>query len=1036
LGSHVGRSRRGVPFWLLYAVVGLVLTLLFFGLPHLHLLLWTALGLSSVVATVVAVILYRPRHVVAWCLLACAALSFIAGDTAYNVLTLYLGQVNPFPSIADGFYLLTYPLFAAGFVGFLHGRSSNSDRAGLIDALIITTALGLLSWVYLVVPSFQAPGLTQTQRFISVAYPLGDVLILAMLARLIGDHGLRARSMQFLVLGAVGLMVSDVLYGLILLHGVWNVGGPVDLGWAIFYVAWGCAALHPSMRGIGTRPARRGVRRNSLRVSLLALAGLVGPVVLFAKSRTDEPVPSGAVALFSAVLFGLVVARMWVILDEHQQSVHRERILRSTGEALVAAQGLPDIYAAALAGVGSLIGSTGVSHVAIFGPDDQGLRCVAGSDARIDPARRRQMWAAAGAGGSLNDTGTVSVTPLQYDLDHVGMLVVESSPPLGSDQHGALATLAAQVVLAVVSARLSEDLRRRQSAERFRGILQNASDIVVLVDAGGEIIYVTPSFGRNLGCAVEAALGTPLTEFLHDDAAVEAVELFAGFASGAPQRRTVSDWHLRHRDGHLVAFEVLSHNLLEDSLVGGIVLTMRDVSERRALEGQLKHQAFHDALTGLPNRALFRDRAEHALARTSRLASLLAMLMLDLDDFKNVNDTLGHAAGDDLLEQVAVRLQAQARSGATVSRFGGDEFAVLVEDLADVAEAEAFATRAIECFDLPFTVLGEDLLVGASIGLVVTGGEDIDLAEMLRCADLALYSAKELGKGQVTLYHGDLRTRMLDRLARRSDLERAMRAQEFVLHYQPIVSLRTREIVGCEALVRWAHPSGVLIGPMDFIGLAEETGLIVELGRWVLDRACAQLRTWIDLGLPGVRMSVNVSARQLDEAGYLDEVTAALARHRISPGLLVLELTESIFALNAPAVSERLRRIRDLGVRVAMDDFGTGYSSLAYLQHFQLDVLKIDRSFVTGLGDDNPDGRALVSAIVALAGSLRLEVVAEGIELVGQRDELVAMGCGLGQGFLYAKPVEPDEFTRWLASAAELGPPDRETPALGGGPQS
>lgn len=233
-----------------------------------------------------------------------------------------------------------------------------------------------------------------------------------------------------------------------------------------------------------------------------------------------------------------------------------------------------------------------------------------------------------------------------------------------------------------------------------------------------------------------------------------------------------------------------------------------------------------------------------------------------------------------------------------------------------------------------------------------------------------------------------------------------------MLHYQPIVSLCTGKIVGCEALVRWAHPSGVLIAPMEFIGLAEETGLIVELGRWVLDQACAQLRSWVDLGHPDLRMSINVSARQLDEANFLDEVTTVLARHRVSPGQLVLELTESLFALNEPAVSDRLRRIRDLGVRIAMDDFGTGYSSLAYLQQFQLDVLKIDRSFVTGLSDDNPDAQALVSAIIALARSLRLE--------------LSSIGCGLGQGYLYAKAVEPDEFTGWLADAAELGPPGNE----------
>jgi len=638
--------------------------------------------------------------------------------------------------------------------------------------------------------------------------------------------------------------------------------------------------------------------------------------------------------------------------------------------------------------------------------------------------RHEQLWQAAAVGGKLNAAGTVSVTPLRYDLEERGMLVVESLAPLTLDQHGALSTLAAQVALAVESANLADDLRQRRSEERFRAILENTSDIIVIVNSGGEITNCTPSLARNVGRSEEDLVGRTMAEFLQLDDAAEATALFANSADGTTQAQAITDWRLLRRDGSLMAFEVLINNLIADSRVGGIVLTMRDVSERRALEVQLNHQAFHDRLTGLPNRALFQDRAEHALARTARLGTIVAMLMLDLDDFKIVNDTRGHAAGDELLLEVAARLQSTLRSGATISRFGGDEFAILVEDLRDLPQAESFAKRVMDHFAAPFTVQGEDLTVGVSVGLVLTGGglDWLDMIEQMRCADLALYAAKERGKNQVVLYHPELNTRMMDRLSRRADLQRAIVANEFVLHYQPIVSIDTGKIVSCEALVRWQHPTRGLVPPLEFVELAEETGLIVELGRWVLDQACSQMRSWAEAGHTGIHVSVNVSARELQETTFLDGVHAALLRHQVRPGQLVLELTESIFATDAPTISKQLRALRNVGIRIAMDDFGTGYSSLSYLQKFPIDILKIDKSFVDGLGEGSLDGSALVNAIISLAQALRLQVVAEGIERSKQLDELWAMGCTLGQGYLYAKPVAAAEMGALLSSSLRLGP--------------
>ena len=591
-------------------------------------------------ATVTGVIRNKPRLGIAWYLLAAALFSFIAGDTTYNVLTQFFHEVNPFPSLADLFYLLTYPLFAAGIFLLIRSRSSRRDRAALIDAVIITTGLGLLSWVYLVVPNFQADGLSVIPRLISVAYPLGDVLILAMLARLVGDGGLRIRSMQFLVLGAAGLMVADVLYGLIQLNGHWNVGGPVDAGWIFFYVAWGCAALHPSMVRLSEIVPRRAVQMGRARLALLTSISLIAPAV---QAVTGDSVHAATVALFSAALFLLVIARLWGILNVHQQSVQRERSLRSASGALVSAQGLREIYQVALYGVRSLAGDTAVTKASIYVRRGEDIDCVASSDGSLDVTGQSDRLNAVGDGGYLSTDGTLSVSPVGSEREDQGMLVVETRQAMTLDQHGALSTLAAQVALAVESANLAEDLRERRSEERFRGILQNTSDIIVIVNAAGEITYSTPSLARNLGRRAEEILGRNLAGFVHDHDAAEAIALFTASAAGMTQTQAVADWRLRHRDGSLVAFEVLSNNLLNDPRVGGIVLTMRDVSERRALEGQLKHQAFHDALTGLANRALFQDRAEHALARTLRLNTMVAMVMLDIDDFKVVNDTRGHA---------------------------------------------------------------------------------------------------------------------------------------------------------------------------------------------------------------------------------------------------------------------------------------------------------------------------------------------------------------------------------------------------------
>jgi diguanylate cyclase (GGDEF)-like protein/PAS domain S-box-containing protein len=573
--------------------------------------------------------------------------------------------------------------------------------------------------------------------------------------------------------------------------------------------------------------------------------------------------------------------------------------------------------------------------------------------------------------------------------------------------------------------RQTADVLERYGEGQFRSLIQNASDVILVVDEAGRIRYATPSLGGAIDRPVADVLGKLLSDLLHEDDVADAADVLDGLTVRTPDVRSVADWRLRHADGSYRSFEVLSNNLLGDPSVAGIVLTMRDVSERRALEQQITHQAFHDSLTGLPNRVLFRDRAEQALARAARLGTLVAIVIIDLDDFKDINDTRGHAAGDELLAGVARRLAQNLRAGGTVARLGGDEFAILVEDIANGTEAAGFAPRVLAPFSAPFAVQDEEMLASASAGLVLTNGigtGDADLPGLLRCADLALYAAKGQGKGQLVRYDARLHERMADRLALRSELQHALEANEFFLEYQPIVAIDSGQILGAEALVRWQHPTRGAVAPLEFIDLAESTGLIVPLGRWVLDQACAQARIWLDGGLDGFGVSVNVSGRQLQEAGFVDEVRSALTRHRLPSGVLALELTESVLVYDGSTVPARLAALKDLGLKIAVDNFGTGFSSLAYLTRFPIDTLKVDKSFVDGLGTDHSEDGIVAHAIVSLARTLRLQVVAEGIERDRHRDELWSLGCGQGQGYLYSKAVTAEQLSALVSQARYLGP--------------
>jgi diguanylate cyclase (GGDEF)-like protein/PAS domain S-box-containing protein len=428
-----------------------------------------------------------------------------------------------------------------------------------------------------------------------------------------------------------------------------------------------------------------------------------------------------------------------------------------------------------------------------------------------------------------------------------------------------------------------------------------------------------------------------------------------------------------------------------------------DITERREIEEQLVQQALHDRLTGLPNRALFVDRLGQALEALPRMHGALAVLFIDLDRFKVINDSLGHEAGDAVLSELARRLTAAMRPGDTVARFGGDEFVVLCEGLDHPAEAVVIAQRLHQDLSLPVSFQGSELVVTVSTGIAMTTSEGTLPSDLLRDADAAMYRAKQDGRARSVVFADAMRAQALGRLDTEMELRRALGDGDLRLLYQPLVELDRGEVVGAEALVRWQHATRGLIGPNEFITIAEETGLVVPLGEWVLEEACRQLACWQRQGR-NLSMAVNLSGLQIVQPDFAQQVAAILQRTGVDSSALTLEITESVLMRDAEETMEVLRALKQLGVQLSVDDFGTGYSSLSYLKRFPVDVLKIDRSFVDGLADD-PDDVAIVQAILALAASLGMSVVAEGVETRAQLEVLKGLGCTRAQGFAFSRPV-------------------------------
>jgi diguanylate cyclase (GGDEF)-like protein/PAS domain S-box-containing protein len=1025
-GGDVSSRRLMASYW---ACMGL-LVCAYYAFASLHMIFWSAIGLTGAAGIVAGVARNRPRRRAPWLLVCAALVTFTAGDAAYLVLTDVMGQVNPFPSIADVFNLAMYALLTAGLL-VLPRSATGRDRAGFIDVLVITAGLGLLMWIFLISPYVGDSSLGVLEKATSIAYPLFDIVVLAAGVRLVTAVP-RCPAVVLLAVGGVALLATDIVYGLSQLYGSWTMGSPVDAGWIVVYTTWGAAALHPSMVLLTEPRVVRESRVTATRLVVLGLSALIAPVVLVVEGRDGTVKDAHIIAVMSALIFGLVMLRLAGVVRAHSQAMTRERGLREASAAMVSATDSDMVAQAAREAVAKLL-PVRVRHEVLLLIDDSGgsnrvypppgrpratgTEAVPGDPraARyVDVARLPEPLAARMAGLDIALVHPLVVIDRPADNPHIGDLLVGAEESGLVAIEGAVGALASQSALAIERITLNNEIARRRSDEYFRTLVQNSSDVILIVNDDDRVRYASPSAAILFGdVELTGRLLSAVVEPQHRESAHQVLALAREGHDGAG----IIDWSVRGSGG-VVQVEVSCRDLRDDPTVDGLVVTLRDVTERRRLERELTHRAYHDSLTGLANRVLFADRVQEATLHAHHSGAVVGVLFIDLDDFKEVNDTLGHEIGDQLLAAVGHRLSGALRGNDMAARLGGDEFAILIEQTRDPEDIEQIAERIVKTLAEPIVLAGHLVSGSASLG-VATTIEAAEGTDLLRQADLALYVAKGAGKGRWRRYQPALHTALVQRLELRSALDQALADGAFRLQYQPIVTLVDGRTVGFEALMRWHHPTRGLILPGDFIDVAEDSGLIVPIGDWVLERAVGDAVRWMRAApRTPAYLSINVSARQFRTPGFVDKIRQELIVAGLPPRRLMLEITESLLLRDDEQIWSDLSALRDIGVRVAIDDFGTGYSSLSHLRQVPVDVIKIDKSFIDTMSVSEQQ-RALVEGIVRLAHTLGLEVVAEGVQRSGDRELLVRVGCRLGQGFLFASPMDEPDVVEWLRRTPE-----------------
>ncbi|MDQ8044750.1 MAG: EAL domain-containing protein [Solirubrobacteraceae bacterium] len=1066
------------------AASGLALIAYFFLSPAAADYGYDAFGVASVAAILWSVARGRlTRGRTAWILFALANACWVVGDLLFNVVAKPGGEV-PFPCVADCFYLLGYPFLAAAIVLAARLRGPRRDLLSVLDGVMVALAAAIPVYVLWIAPAVRGSGLSTFAQVISVAYPAMDLLVIVAMVRFgLGSGRWNVAAVLFAV-GLVLSTISDVAYNVALLHESYAMPSPIDAGWLLAYALWGTAALHPSARTLMDAGQRKyGV---SLRSRLwIVVAIVVMPLSVIAWSYVQGTNLSvGAVLVPIALIAFAMALRLRLLASRGTVAWRGPALLTAAGMMIIAvAIGLTELHAstqrqartnaflveqlgsteqidtiavrAAGGDAGSIVyldgaliaapsqlkaaeddyslAATPTERTRLIGLGQRYLRMLGAEAVLIHTGR----WKAA---VHLNETAVK-----QAHDDLVGATrALSAHYRVRADQNAKMGRIGTVVLLLLALLLLTGLLLRYGSAtraaqavaergkisaeneRRFRALIGGSADILIVLDEDSVVLDHHETAEHVLGYDDGSLAGTRLVDLLEPEQASHTLAVLAALVGRDSAGDTIA-WQLRRADGSVMEAEASIVNHVDDPLIGGFVVNVRDVTERKVLEAELEHRSFHDPLTGLANRGLLADRVRQAIGRSARDPQPHALLLLDIDDFKAVNDSLGHRMGDELVRQIAQRLSPYVRAHDTLARVGGDEFALLVEDLTADGDALGLAERLVEVLSEPVDLDGHPYTIHVSIGVAVADGSGAgstgeQASMLLRNAELAMYEAKRSGGSTIEVFAARMHDAVTKRLELKAELELALQRDEFSLVYQPIVDVAQRRIAGYEALVRWIHPERGMVSPADFIPIAEQTGLIVDLGTWVLREACRQLAEWQPGWTEERYVSVNVAGQQLQRDDFGVQVRAALSASGLPPHQLLLEMTESSLIADTEGSERTINELRRLGVRLAIDDFGTGYSSLSYLHRFSVDVLKIDKAFIDNITVDGP-GNALVDAIVNMAGSLQLKVVAEGIEEPEQVEALALMRCELGQGYHYSRPLPVGEVPAFELAPGPAAPP-------------
>jgi diguanylate cyclase (GGDEF)-like protein/PAS domain S-box-containing protein len=994
--------------------------------PELASAFFPLFALVSAVAVVIGIRAHRPSGRT-WYLFAAALGMFAFGDFLWDTYPTLGGMSLPFPSVADLFFLSAYPFLGLALVSLNRERRAFRDWESIIDAVIVAAAAIIVAWPTLIHPLLHAGVETPFQLLVSIMYPAMDIFALSIAVRCLLALGRRTPSDILLFTGLALLFATDAFYYSATAEEALVTSPWLHLIRIVSSLMVGAAALHPSMTASGPHLDAVPSSLTTTRLLMLVIVSLLGPLVFFLQWMRDGTTQHLWILVLASVGMSLLVfLRLAINADRLKRTVEtlgaRSRALADSEKRKAA------ILESAL---DCIISADAEGRIIEFNPAAEetfGFEQAEVLGRRLDetiiPTRHREAhrrglerYMAGGGGGMIGNR--IEIEALRADGSEFPVELA-----IAAARQDEVLTFTAH--LRDISARRSFESRLRDAEAEYRNLVERLPAVVYSAEVGeeGRWHYVSPQIEALLGFSPEEWKADPSLWFRHihpeDRSSVMSEEGRALVVNTA----FVSEYRMLTREGQEIwvsdeAIPVTSSGSGPTRVQGILV----DISERKRLQGQVEHQAFHDSLTQLANRALFKDRVEHALARRTQVERPLAVLFVDLDDFKTVNDSLGHHVGDELLVAVAKRIEMCMRPADTLARLEGDEFAVLIEDMELGSDAAAVAERIVSALDPAFALESRQLFMHASIGIVADPMPEADSDEILRDADTAMYVAKREGKGGHATFEQWMREDIVERLELKAELIRAIDRQEFTLRYQPIYHLTSRTISGVEALVRWQHPTRGLLPPGTFITLAEDTGYIRAIGQWVLRTACRQAKSWQAEFLdPTLSVNVNVSVVQLQEPGLADEVSAALSEAELAPRSLIAEITESVFMQDNEIIRANLRKLKELGVGIAIDDFGTGYSSLGYLHRLPIDIVKIDKSFVDRVTSEGSEGAAVVDAIVRMCHSLRLGTSAEGIETEAQLSLLNGMRCGLGQGFFMAKPLDAGEVAALLAEGqAALG---------------